>query len=191
MKSSQQIYEFLTNKRNFDTTANLIESFNEVKEKLISEFWELLAQEIKKDKRLENWAVHFEPYDGDSEISIYSSGDSEKSIYYGMDIDKKKNLGYALYLNLTNSENIKKLYEEAKDFKSLGWKINSYNASGYPPFYYYIDGWCFQENETIKKILPVNREIAIREIIDIFVSDFSKEIQQFILKHLRINKIVK
>src|SRR6187401_2468880 len=98
MKSNQQAYEFLTKENNFDTTVSLIESFNEVKQSLISEFWENLFEEIKKSNTLEKWNFWLENFDiveSSASVNICHSNDKDKSVIYSISIEKGRKLVYS------------------------------------------------------------------------------------------------
>ena len=54
------IYDFLTQKENFDKMASLLNSYDEIKKQLLTEFWNLVKQKLDSDNAVSGskWIVH-------------------------------------------------------------------------------------------------------------------------------------
>ena len=209
---NKKIFDYLTEKENFETTIELIEKFEEVQVELIKNFWfdvnKSIKQRIEEEDIIDSkqWVFEFEFNEEKQLVELQTRHIKDKKYcccyIFSADIEVGGNTKIGVYINAFKGMEFESGYLESQTAKLLeiNWKVeldeNKYKKNGWVisddatknnhQSYQYPDIY------TLKSILPNTneREKAVSFISNEYFEYFDSIIQTYILKTLKSNLII-
>ncbi|MEK0337514.1 MAG: hypothetical protein QQN41_08790 [Nitrosopumilus sp.] len=169
-----EIFNYLTKKDNFFSAYEIHQLFPEVKNTLIEKFWLAVKNSLEELEKGTNWEIEmseniFETYSSLTILLDDSFGVAFEKLhgqtYYGLRIDFDNKKLDRPRIN-ENSSKIEGINWMKKSNWWLGWAYTGAN---------------FDNIETLKRILPDNRDNYAKEIADMLF-DLAEELQKDVLK---------
>lgn len=197
----------MTIKENFETSLELVESFQKVQIELIKTFWDDVAKEISIslltkdyiDEKIWIFEANYYSDSGDYQLILKHFNDTEQSLIYLLNTEVKLNgkskLGVFLENNLIKNSNIDFLEKNKNDFIKDKWKL-VFNENKLKNGWMISDDvsplFSIQDFNELKIILPqsIERHEEINRSSEKYLEYFDKKVQKYIHQTLEINSII-
>ena len=170
-----EIFKYITTRDNFETAFEIYQEFPKVKNRLIEEFWLQTRKELEQITEDTIWNVSYSDiFDTYSHLGLkLSDKPAFKVIYEVLYGQTYFGLWYDRDKGVLNREKINRQLEGIEEHLSprksqwwIGWDYDNSN---------------FSEMETLKKILPKNREGIPKEYAE-FILELAENLKPFIEK---------
>ena len=174
-----EMFKYLTKKENFISAYEIYQLFPEVKKTLVEKFWPSVKGSLLRLTEGTDWKIEmsediFETYSG---IDLYCNDNIWVRIeklyarpYYGLQFDEEN-----------------KMLDHSR-IRNYASNVVSMKVSNYKWWLCLEDtGYDFNNIETLKRILPENREDTAQELAKMLF-DFGEELKEDILKMSKMTK---
>ncbi len=203
----QKIFDYLTQRENFETTVDLVEKFEIVKKEVIKKFWsdvyDAIVENIKlNDSFSEDWEYSSYFFDTCFEITIKHKSDTNdlcRYIFYAdLQVETKVKFGVFLDISENTKFDIQYLEDNINYLKDENeWELEV-NAEKYSRglWVIFFNAWRWSNKDfsfqNIKQLVNTQLlEYKKKFIGESFVNSFDEIIQTYIIKTLKLNGIIK
>lgn len=190
-KMNQEIFELLSDPQAYDTTLELIDSFEMFKSKLILNFISAVADKLKEKVKSNEWEVSLNTENFDKkhefEITIKYINDIDKGLAFTI-INDFGSISYGIYYD-SESKCVKNPETLFKDTEFIREKDNEWKFIDKTfkwPLFYSEKGVNLRDNHSLKDLLPLNLDTTVSEYIEAVTFSFNSDVQNFIKSHIKL-----
>ena len=175
----EEIFNYLTKKENFTFAYEIYQDFPKVRDFLVEKFWETVKNSLEEKVKGTDWKVDFSFNKKETELSLKFV----ESIYIGFE-GLNKTPDYFLYIDYEQNKKLDKV-ETDKHTSDID-AIKDWEKDDAGSYWKYLED-DFTNIETLKKILPENRDDFAQELAKMLF-DFGEELKKDISNMCKMTK---
>lgn len=160
---TEEMFDFFTSKENFELVSNIYEQFEDVKTKLLTDFWQQVIEKVELLVKSTDWQI--ESYEAGVDLNDSALWLHKINHYHQVDATpviwvSYENLNSRVYAHLQRDSNYINLGNDVliKHLSEIKQYIKSRGIIKEELCYIWTDD-DFSQTKSLKKILPYNREL--------------------------------